>query len=135
VQVWSKVLSVVGRQGSAWEENMEALYKHFDQDGNGSIDLDELAKGLSWLGCRLSPSQVKHFQADVDADESGDLTIEEFMVTPRLVLFYHFVAKSLINHARIFFVLPGCLQRLRFEFVFKPKKLKEALLRLSCLLN
>ena len=40
-------------------KTMKDAFRHFDYDGNGSIDLDEFSYGLDQLGIKIVPEDIK----------------------------------------------------------------------------
>jgi hypothetical protein len=54
------------------------LFKAFDSDGNGQIDLNEFKAGLRSCGCILEPQEYSFMFNFIDIDSSGDIDIEEF---------------------------------------------------------
>jgi Ca2+-binding EF-hand superfamily protein len=54
------------------------IFQWFDRDGSGTIDAEELLRALRRLGFRTSVGMVDRLLRHVDADESGDVSFEEF---------------------------------------------------------
>lgn len=54
------------------------IFKQFDTDGGGSISSEELDLALQTLGLRLQPDQIKQLVLRYDADQSGELDLEEW---------------------------------------------------------
>ena len=59
--------------------NIRKLFEKFDDDGNGTIDSQELKQGLLSLNLAdLPPSQVDRLVQEIDADENGVIDLDEF---------------------------------------------------------
>ena len=56
-----------------------ALFDAFDADGDGNIDIEELAKGLLSLGVYMNDGQLRAFCEELDADGDGSITKDEFI--------------------------------------------------------
>jgi hypothetical protein len=68
------------------KDSLREAFNVFDRDGNGTIDLGELAHMMSALGENLSPEEVAKLLTDYDTDGDGVINFEEFkviMLTPR----------------------------------------------------
>jgi len=59
--------------------NIRKLFEKFDENGDGTIDSEELRKGLLGLNLAdLPPSQVDRLVAEIDADGNGVIDLNEF---------------------------------------------------------
>ena len=59
--------------------NIRKLFEKFDENDDGTIDSDELRKGLLSLNLAdLPPSQVDRLVAEIDADGNGVIDLDEF---------------------------------------------------------
>lgn len=59
--------------------NIRKLFEKFDENGDGTIDSEELRKGLLGLNLAdLPPSQVDRLVAEIDADGNGVIDLDEF---------------------------------------------------------
>jgi Ca2+-binding EF-hand superfamily protein len=77
---WTSVLrSINGVPGKSLTEKVKALFSHFDSDGTGHIDVEELGLGLESCGVLLNDSQLKNFFQAIDAEGDGDISIEDFV--------------------------------------------------------
>jgi Ca2+-binding EF-hand superfamily protein len=74
---WRSILRAVEKDES-WERSVSTLFKAFDKDGSGSIDVAELASGLVSLGVSLSPDQVMAIREDLDSNGDGTISKAEF---------------------------------------------------------
>ena len=74
---WRSILRAVEKDES-WERSVATLFKAFDKDGSGSIDVAELASGLVSLGVSLSPDQVMAIREDLDSNGDGTISKGEF---------------------------------------------------------
>ncbi|CAD7967599.1 unnamed protein product [Amoebophrya sp. A120] len=54
------------------------IFKHFDSDGSGSIDVDELRDAMQALGIKVTMASAKKIMATIDADGNGTVEWEEF---------------------------------------------------------
>ena len=57
---------------------MRAAFGVFDRDNSGRLDARELKQALRALGFEPSREEVAHFMADLDKDNSGDVSLDEF---------------------------------------------------------
>ena len=51
--------------------NSAAVFRSFDRDKSGSVDVDEFRSGLSSLGVFLQPAEFTKLMQMVDADGRG----------------------------------------------------------------
>lgn len=58
----------------------DALFKEFDADGSGQIDLDELTAALAKGGKQLDRAECEKILKEVDTDGDGKVSYEEFEV-------------------------------------------------------
>ena len=59
--------------------NIRKLFDKFDENDDGTIDSDELKRGLLSLNLAdLPPSQVDRLVAEIDADGNGVIDLDEF---------------------------------------------------------
>ena len=58
-------------------ERVISIFKAWDEDGNGSVDRAEFARGLEVLGIVATADEVKAFFAQFDPDNSGALDFRE----------------------------------------------------------
>lgn len=61
------------------KSSLNLLFRQFDADGSGEIDLEELYMALQSVGLRLSMDDAKHILAELDADGDGSVSLPEFM--------------------------------------------------------
>ena len=55
------------------------LFEKFDENSDGTIDYDELKRGLLSLNLAdLPPSQIDRLVAEIDADGNGVIDLDEF---------------------------------------------------------
>mmetsp|Transcript_97480 Transcript_97480/g.179131 ORF Transcript_97480/g.179131 Transcript_97480/m.179131 type:complete len:80 (-) Transcript_97480:258-497(-) len=54
-------------------------FDHFDIDGSGSIDAEELKVGMQALGLEPNNHEIQKMISDVDNDGSGKIEYEEFL--------------------------------------------------------
>lgn len=66
-------------------EQVRGVFKKYDEDGNGSIDLGELSGCLKELHVNLSEEEVKAYYAESDMDSSRGIELKEFIVVLALV--------------------------------------------------
>jgi len=60
------------------DPKIEAIFKQFDTDGSGAIDLDELQAALSKGGKSLARAEAADLLARVDTNKDGKLQYDEF---------------------------------------------------------
>jgi len=59
--------------------DIKEAFELFDTDGSGSIDSKELKVAMKQLGFDTSEEEIDRMIRDVDADDSGEIDLEEFM--------------------------------------------------------
>lgn len=74
-----------GSQELAAKEKMRLLFKAFDSDGGGNLDLQELTEGLQTFDIYLTKQQVKALMPDIDVDGDGAVSFEEFIAQIEVV--------------------------------------------------
>lgn len=60
------------------KQEIEDVFKIIDENCNGSIDKNELAKGLRCLGLNPTNSDIKNLLDEFDTNNDGVLNLEEF---------------------------------------------------------
>jgi len=60
------------------DAELERIFRHFDEDGSGSIDADELRQAMQALGIKVTQSSCKKVLAMIDSDNNGTIEWEEF---------------------------------------------------------
>jgi len=66
-------------------QDVRAVFKKFDANGNGSIDLDELQLCFKELQVTFAAEEVQAFYAECDMDSSHGIDFKEFIVVLALV--------------------------------------------------
>lgn len=61
-------------------DRMEAIFRRYDVDGSGTIDIKELQMVLEEVGQTVSDAEMETMMTQIDADNSGEIDFEEFMV-------------------------------------------------------
>merc|ERR1712228_469335 len=59
-------------------EAAEEIFNMFDKDGDGKLTLDEVRKGFASIGMELSKDDFDNMIAEIDEDNDGTLTQDEF---------------------------------------------------------
>jgi len=70
-QIWQRKLLTVN------ENYIDAVFKVLDDDNNGTIEANELAKVLGMEG-KQNEDEIKSYISEVDTDNDGKLSYEEF---------------------------------------------------------
>ena len=61
------------------DKRLPKVFSSFDKDGSGSMDKSELKEALANLGVtNLTPADLEDIILSVDADKSGELSLDEF---------------------------------------------------------
>ena len=60
------------------KSDIENTFQHFDKDGSGYIDENELYEAMKKLKNNITREQVNKIVNKLDADQSGKISIEEF---------------------------------------------------------
>jgi Ca2+-binding EF-hand superfamily protein len=74
-----QVMGLIHADHENWEPRFKAMFTEFDEDKSGDIDARELGEGLRAIGISLSGPELAAFQADVDEDGGGTLSLKEFL--------------------------------------------------------
>ena len=61
------------------EVALKKIFQHFDDDGSGSIDVEELRQAMMALGIKVTMSSCKKILAQIDTDGSGTIEWDEFL--------------------------------------------------------
>lgn len=59
-------------------KTVKKIFKHFDLDGFGTIEMSEFTKSLETLGCVFKPFEIEALFNKYDANANGKLDYEEF---------------------------------------------------------
>ena len=54
-------------------------FNHFDEDGSGTIDVDEIVHAMTKIGQKLTRKQAEDFVKAADVDGDGEIDYEEFV--------------------------------------------------------
>ena len=54
--------------------NLKDVFAHFDADGSGSLDRDEIQELLEKILPRVTPRQVRYFQVMIDVEQTNSIT-------------------------------------------------------------
>jgi uncharacterized tellurite resistance protein B-like protein len=65
--------------GEMYLAKMKAEFQHMDQDGNGLVDKEDLKKMALSLNYALSEEELETILNDMDQDQSGSISLEEFI--------------------------------------------------------
>lgn len=61
------------------EKRLRDMFTDFDEDGNGTLDRDEILKGLTSIyGYEKAISETERIFKFVDTDNSGQINFQEF---------------------------------------------------------
>jgi len=60
------------------EDEIQAIWKRFDVDGNGMLDKDEMNLMFQELGLNLTQEERERFFHATDTDGTGEITMDEF---------------------------------------------------------
>jgi hypothetical protein len=60
---------------------LKDAFRAFDFDKNGSLSIEELYGGLTWLGIPLSANEMKELFDYIDISQNGCITYREFFIT------------------------------------------------------
>jgi hypothetical protein len=83
---WDSVLrSINAVAGETIKDKVHNLFKDFDSDGTGELDLTELGAGLESCGIRLNERQTHVLAKSIDKDGDGNISFDEFAVQVQIV--------------------------------------------------
>ena len=72
-----------GRRKSQLEkqeiESLRKVFDFFDDDGNGTVEPEEIALKLAKFGLELSKEEIQDIMADVDENDDGVMDFDEFV--------------------------------------------------------
>ena len=74
---WARMIARKERQEKE-REWLQDLFDHIDEDGNGTLDLEELGQMTADLGLSLTTMELSQAMADMDRDNNGDVDFDEF---------------------------------------------------------
>jgi Ca2+-binding EF-hand superfamily protein len=61
-------------------EQLREVFQHFDADGSGTIDVEELGTVFESMGQALSQQELESLMKQADDDGSGEIDFEEFLM-------------------------------------------------------
>ena len=61
-------------------EQLREVFIHFDADGSGTIDVDELGNVFESMGQTLSQQELESLMKQADDDGSGEIDFDEFLM-------------------------------------------------------
>ncbi|MFF0490899.1 EF-hand domain-containing protein [Nocardia sp. NPDC004068] len=62
----------------AEQQDFEAVFRVFDQDGSGAVEVGELEAMVRAVGGKRSGEQIRELLNELDYDLNGKLTYSEF---------------------------------------------------------
>jgi Ca2+-binding EF-hand superfamily protein len=85
---WTNILRMANEDPRGWQNRIKNMFKRFDTDGSGDIDIEELGAGIQSLGVKLTRHELNAFASDIDDDGGGTIGLDEFItaVSQRLVM-------------------------------------------------
>ena len=85
------------------DDTIQQIFSHYDNDGNGGLDVRELGQALRELGLAPAPDQVhdllKRFDMEGTGGRDGQLSLSEFQVAVRTV--YEETARAVASEHRV----------------------------------
>lgn len=89
------------------------IFKHFDENQSGQLELKEIVQMLEQNGMKMSKQHTSEFFDVLDADKSGGLSIQEF----KEFLFSEECRDSKCEHCVTFFKIGfrNLMRRVRIE--------------------
>ena len=63
---------------AALDIDIEAVFRVFDTDGTGTIDVEELKVGMRSVGLEPNQEEIRNLMFDIDVDGSGTIDVEEY---------------------------------------------------------
>ncbi|XP_032741067.1 calmodulin-4-like [Rattus rattus] len=76
---FEEFLTAMEKYKKGSKEELQAVFRVFDQNGDGYITMDELKQGLSQMGETLSEEELNDMIRVADADQDGKVNYEEFL--------------------------------------------------------
>ena len=78
--VTTDIFELLEAHEKANQTRMFDLFRQFDKDGSGQLDIDELAALVRTVHPGVTPAQLRHFQILIDADGDGRLSYKEMVM-------------------------------------------------------
>ena len=69
---------MIPRRRNLTRSEARALFNRFDRDKNANIDQTEFVELLKALGAPLSPEELETAWGEVDNDQNGRISFDEF---------------------------------------------------------
>ena len=79
LEVYEKNLQITPELNDLQRLDIKEAFDLFDQDGNESIDSNELRVALRALGFEPHKNEIKEFISAIDTDDSGTIDFNEFL--------------------------------------------------------
>ena len=85
---WESIFDTIGADddvkdgadpGTIIRANIEKLFNAFDSDKSGTLDLEEVERGLDSCNVHMSPAALEAFYARLDANRDGSTEYGEFL--------------------------------------------------------
>lgn len=118
---------------------LETLFKKLDHDGDGRINVTDLAIALKRRGVDNPKSQATQILSEGDTDESGDITLEEFINyaknhEKKLKLIFKNIDRNRDGKLDLDEIVQVCKEQLGIEFK-NENEVKDMIRRYSIFLN
>ncbi|XP_007933673.1 calmodulin-like protein 5 [Orycteropus afer afer] len=77
---FQEFLEMVAKKTKVWgsKEEMQAVFRQFDENDDGHITLAELKQAMIKLGAQLSDEEVDAMIREADLDQDGQVNYQEF---------------------------------------------------------
>ena len=72
------MLDIIKKRFFALVEQIETLFKKFDQDNSGTLETYELALVSKYLHFEMTEEDIENCKSEIDADGNGSVTFDEF---------------------------------------------------------
>ncbi|CAH8606933.1 unnamed protein product [Schistosoma mattheei] len=76
-------------------------FRIIDDDGNKKLDFKEFSKGCKDFGVDLSKDEIKEIFDEIDADQSGFIDFDEFLMSLRVRFDYSLKCKPPMSKCRL----------------------------------
>mmetsp|Transcript_35926 Transcript_35926/g.80855 ORF Transcript_35926/g.80855 Transcript_35926/m.80855 type:complete len:195 (+) Transcript_35926:530-1114(+) len=84
-ELWDKIGKYINEAANMEKKDgvafLEAMFEKYDVDGDNELTFQELAEGLASAGIRTSKRTFKLLIKEIDEDESGKISLDEWIGT------------------------------------------------------
>ena len=79
IHYMSTIVNISSKPKKLTEEDIEHIFKVFDLDGTGEINIEEFQQVFHRLGNPMTVQELNSFIRELDEDHNGTISLEEFV--------------------------------------------------------